>query len=99
MSGGSYNYLCFKDAEQLFNIQGIIEDMHERLSGLGYANDAALETEMVLDLIRLFRSRAAYHLERLHWIWYAVEWWDSGDYSEDDVKEEIEKYRASNKTR
>ena len=93
MSGGSYNYLCHKNPEELVGGQSCVDEMAERLSGLGYAGDAARETYELLLLIRQFETRAGLISERLYAVWRAVEWWDSCDSSEGVVKTELEKYR------
>ena len=52
MSGGSYNYLHIKGADELLGMQSKLRDMSDRLAGLGYAQDAALETELLLLTLR-----------------------------------------------
>jgi hypothetical protein len=88
MSGGSYDYLCFK-ADDLSGRRGTVEEMAQRLEGLPYASPAAADTRRVLALLDEARALA----ERLSDVWHAVEWWDSGDYGEDDAREAIAKYR------
>lgn len=93
MSGGSYNYLLNKTAEELTTSVDDLERMTARLTGLGYADDAAEETYELILLIRQYRVRAQKIAERLHDVWHAVEWWDSYDSGEDGVKEAIKEYR------
>lgn len=94
MSGGSYNYLCYTECiEDLAKASGHLKRMRDRLAGLGYARDAALETEDLLVILRQAEIRACVRIERLRDVWKAVEWWDSCDYSEDQVKEALEEYR------
>lgn len=93
MSGGSYNYLCHKEATDLFEAEGDLEGMSSRLAGLGYAKDAARETEELLLILRQVRVRIQARADRLNRIWRAVEWWDSCDVGEDAVKEALAKYR------
>lgn len=94
MSGGSYNYLfTARDLEDLHNRRHDLEEMATRLAGLGYAQDAARETEELLVLFRQWETRAAVRMRRLADIWHAVEWWDSNDSSEDRVHEALAKYR------
>ena len=93
MSGGSYNYLCFADADEILNKLGVLEEMSDRLAGLGYADDAAEETQMLALQIRHIRNRLNASVKRLKSVWRAVEWWDSSDSSEDGVKAALEKYR------
>jgi hypothetical protein len=85
MSGGSYDYLYFHVAE-LGGHSGMLETMAERLEGLPYATEAAVATRRILESIGD---------EKLAEVWRAVEWWDSGDYGEDQVRQVIEEYRAS----
>jgi hypothetical protein len=95
VSGGSYNYLFAKDCDMgLFTMEAEIEQMAERLAGLGYAEDAARETEEVLLIIRQAKVRIETRQERLRNIWHAVEWWDSADSGEDRVQEAIAAYRG-----
>jgi hypothetical protein len=97
MSGGSYNYLgviCIDDLEELLGKESELREMADRLAGLGYAEDAARETEELLVLLRQWRIRAEVRVKRLGDVWHAVEWWDSNDYSEDRVKEALAKYRG-----
>lgn len=95
MSGGSYDYLCFKDAEELCSSQhqSNLEAMSQRLGGLGYAEDAARETEELLLIIRQSMIRIQVRAQRLSEVWRAVEWWDSGDSSEDGLKQSLDRYR------
>jgi hypothetical protein len=95
MSGGSYGYLCDTwELEQLTRRQGSLEAMAARLAGLGYAKDAAAETLELLLALRQFEINAMVRIDRLKGVWKAVEWWDSNDYSEDQVREALEEYRA-----
>lgn len=77
MSGGSYDYLCFK-ADDLSGRRGTVERMAQRLEGLPYASTAAADTRRILALLADAQAQA----ERLADIWRAVEWWDSGDYGD-----------------
>ncbi|MBR8638604.1 hypothetical protein KEF29_03140 [Streptomyces tuirus] len=95
MSGGSYNYLyeaC--DLEDLQNRQHDLRDMADRLAALGYAQDAATETEELLALFRQWQIRAGVRIRRLENVWKAIEWWDSADWSEHRVHEALAEYRS-----
>lgn len=94
MSGGSYNYLCYKDIEDLFPWGGNLEQMADRLAGLGYAEDAAKETVALILRMRQFQVWGDSMIDRLGPVWKAVEWWDSCDSSEDRVKEALAEYRG-----
>ena len=95
MSGGSYEYLCFKEADDLMNAQRTIQAMADRLAGLGYAEDAALETTDLLLVIRQATVAIEARKRRLERVWRAVEWWDSCDSSEEDVKLALADYRRA----
>jgi len=93
MSGGSYNYLCDLDDTNLLDKQDDLQRMFDRLDRLGYAKDAARETQELLLIIRQFQNRASLIADRLRDVWKSVEWWDSGDWGEDEVKKFLNKYR------
>ncbi len=94
MSGGSYNHLyAIFDLEDIQDRQHDLQDMAERLAGLGYAQDAARETEELLLLFRQWETRADVRITRLRDLWKAVEWWDSKDGGEDNVRAALAAYR------
>ena len=97
MSGGSYNYLCHKDERDLLGGWSEEEDlrhMADRLAGLGYAEDAARETEELICMLRQSRIRIETRVQRLRDVWKAVEWWDSCDWQEKGVHEALSAYRG-----
>lgn len=94
MSGGSYDYLFIKDWWEIHGAEADLEAMRDRLAGLGYADDAARETAELLLLIRQYRVRVNVMMERLSGVFRAVEWWDSCDSSEDQVKIRLKEYRG-----
>jgi len=96
MSGGSYNYLAsmYDDLADLLGKETDLQDMADRLAGLGWAEDAARETEELLVMLRQWKIRAEVRVRRLFDVWHAVEWWDSGDWSEERVREVLAKYRG-----
>lgn len=95
MSGGSFNYLCDAlDLDDILAKQNDLRDMADRLGGLGYAQDAAAETEELLVQLRQWQIRTEVRLKRLTPVWKAVEWWDSADYSEDQVHAALKTYRG-----
>lgn len=98
MSGGSFNYLCHSwDLSDIISKQGDLEEMAEALAGLGYAQDAARETEELLVILRQWEVRASVRLDRLREVWKAMEWWRSCDRSEDQFKETLAEYRGEGK--
>lgn len=85
MSGGSYNYICFCDATDLASKQGQIQPMADRLRQLGY-DDLAKETESILKAYDGIDKK----LLSISNVRHAVEWLDSGDWSEQSARAEIE---------
>lgn len=94
MSGGSYDYLFIKDPEDLLSMQDTVQSMSDRLAGLGYAPDAAQETQELLLTLRQFENRIHAITKRLSPVWRAVEWWDSGDSGEDGLVRALAEYRG-----
>ena len=94
MSGGSYNYLFCKSGDDLVDIPGDLEAMAERLEKLGWAEDAARETEELILILRQAQVRTSLRIHRFMDIWHAVEWWDSGDSGEERVKDALAIYRG-----
>ncbi|MFI1723926.1 hypothetical protein [Streptomyces sp. NPDC020489] len=95
MSGGSFDWLYeVQDLEDVQSKQFQLEAMAERLAGLGYAQDAARETEELLVLFRQWQTRVAVRVSRLADLWQAVEYWDSADRTEEAVHAALAKYRA-----
>lgn len=93
MSGGSFNYLCYAELPDLLNRDWDIQSMADELAKLGYAKDAAKETmDLLLDL-RSAVNRLETRKEHISDVWKALEWWHSGDWSEESFKEELEKWR------
>lgn len=95
MSGGSHNYLCFKDDSDLFEYGTLndLENMAARLIELGY-EDAAKETLALKDIIQQARVRSQVMKNNLEDVWKSVEWYDSCDSGIETVKNAISKYRG-----
>ena len=92
MSGGSYNYLCF---EQFPEVIERTEDMNKiqfRLRQLG-AHGIADDVDELIKYCREAKETIEPLFERLYGVFHAIEWFDSGDIGEDDVKEEFKRYR------
>lgn len=86
MSGGSYNYL-YCHVTGLEEQRSDIERMEERLQASGYYA-AARATREVLYMLDAAERIA----QSLHDVWLAVEWRDSNDWGEDQVREAVEKF-------
>lgn len=94
MSGGSYDYLCYKvDGDEFIaNAPGFsnLEAMADRLAGLDWAEGV---TDEVRSIIRRAK-RLDVELGRLSNVFQAIEWWDSHDWGEDQARTVVEGYRA-----
>lgn len=99
MSGGSYNYLSSKvgDSELLESYEDV-EAMLQRLQELEYASEVAKETESVLadfDTLKQLEAKIQAKSRNLASVWHAVEWWDSRDWSEDEVKKAVSEFQLN----
>lgn len=96
MSGGSFNYLgrCYDSDDLIREHRSDLQEMAEFLGSLGYAEDAARESEELLCILNAALIRIDVRIKRLQPIWRAAEWWQSLDTSEDDLKKALAKYRG-----
>ncbi len=95
MSGGSFNYLCWKDAAEIMEkALPDLEEMGKTLAELGWAEDAATETEDLLRIMRSFLIRADVRVRALARLWKSVEWMVSCDSGLDHIREELAAYRG-----
>lgn len=95
MSGGSYEYLYTKDADDLVNSHHAeLQRMIDRLIGLGY-DDVADELIQLQLSIRSYRLRAEAILRRTSGVMKAVEWVDSADWSLPRIQEAVDEYRSA----
>ncbi|HEX5566100.1 MAG TPA: hypothetical protein VFY14_04040 [Streptomyces sp.] len=87
----SVPYLCYAmDLEDLATKKGALREMADRLASLGYAQDAARETEELLVMLQQWEVRAEVRIKRLEEVWEAVE----KDRSEARVREALAAYRG-----
>lgn len=93
MSGGAFNYLCYKDPSELFDRREDLENMVAHLASIG-AIDAARETETILLMLDHFTARVVARLNRLSGVWKAAEWKCSGDSGQEAVDDALAKYRG-----
>ena len=92
MSGGSFNYLCYRDTEALFNRLSDLEDMRESLIQYGY-EDIAKDTQRLIEYIKSAECVIGTLKDMLEPVFHAVEWYESADYSKETMIEILEKYR------
>lgn len=92
MSGGSYCYLCHKDALSIASARRDLSDMRDRLKDLGYP-DAAKETDSILRVLDLQTEVLQAKIDRLNAVWRAVEWYDSADSGLEVIAVAVAAYR------
>jgi hypothetical protein len=89
MSGGSYDYLCFKTAGELSPDSENLQWMIDRLDGLG-ATAAAARSREVPEKLREVQDLLA----ELSDVWHAVEWCDSNDWTEEQMRAALARYET-----
>lgn len=92
MSGGSFNYLCCKETEDLFYRISDLEDMRESLIKYGY-EDIAKDTQRLIEYVKSAKCTIGTLNDMLKPVFHAVEWKESGDFGKEDMIEVLEKYR------
>lgn len=101
MSGGSYDYLCSKSAEDLivdFNVKKQLDNMIARLDELGF-DDVSLASKMLkkdYNDIEAILVKMQERIDKLSSVWRNVEWFDSSDYDLEHVTKSVEKFRKNN---
>lgn len=90
MSGGSYNYICYADGGDIGSKLGDVEAMAARLEGINPDGHAAADTREVLAIA----AALEFAVGRLSKVWHAVEWRDSCDWGEDQMREVLDEYEA-----
>lgn len=88
MSGGSFNYLCTQYPPSTEELGHMLSE----LEALGYAQDAAEATRVMLAAVS-YPTDESYQ-EPLRGVWRAVEWWRSCDSTETDVRQALARYRG-----
>lgn len=94
MSGGSYNYLFQAEAGELFEFgrRDRLADMRDRLTGLGYP-DVAARVAAIIAAMGDYERQVDALMSPVKDVMQAVEWLDSNDYEEDQVREAVVEYR------
>ncbi len=83
MSGGSFNYLCWRDKERIFE-DDELERMYEWLKEQGFLTAAERTNEIIQAGARIQEL-----IENLRKVWQAAEWCCSSDWSLEDTTEVI----------
>lgn len=92
MSGGSLNYLCYKEPAQLFDHLEDLEQVEQHLLAFGY-KDIARDVRRLMEYIQSAENRITVLADQLENVFHAVEWYISADYGKDTLLKELEEYR------
>jgi len=96
MSGGSCNYVF---SQELTERNGELERIVERLKSLGLSkSEACLRTRVILNLFEQIDKIAGISPHHgLRKVWRAVEWQISGDFGEEELREDVEEFEVLSK--
>lgn len=96
MSGGSLNYLCYKEPEELFHYISEMEEVEQVLVREG-AQDVARDVRRLIEYVKSAEVRIGVLSKQLNDVFHAVEWYLSADYGRDNLLTHIEQYQTGKK--
>lgn len=82
------------DLEDILTKRFALAEMSADLSAVGYAQDAARETEELLVLLNQWETRAGVRIDRLRSVWKAMDRWQDSNGSEPDFRAALAEYRG-----
>jgi hypothetical protein len=91
MSGGSFDYLYCKDADQLPEVIQQIDHMADALDGMGQ-HMLAVRTRAVKTRYDEYMEKQQKEMDHLREVWRAIEMWYSCDSDEAGARKVIEEY-------
>jgi hypothetical protein len=92
MSGGSFNYLCYSEPNELINKIDDLTELEDELIRHNYT-DIAKDVRRLIEYVLSAQNRISVLHENLRDVFHAVEWYVSADIGEDSLIKELEKYR------
>jgi hypothetical protein len=87
MSGGSFDYLCHKDAAEAImsaELTKMIEELFREFPDSAAARDTAA--------LLALRDTVNRKVSALHDVWHSVEWWRSNDWSRERAANAVKEY-------
>lgn len=92
MSGGSFNYVCFKldNESEIFKALPDLHDMESYLRNTG-KQEAADEILSAILKLETAQRRALMIGKHIKDLAYAVEWWVSGDWDDTGIQTALDK--------
>ncbi len=85
MSGGSWDYLCYKEADVIENYTSDLKEMGDRLVKDGYPEIGKRFYDFI-DELKIMTARKQQWLAKFSPIMRAIEWEDSGDTGHEQTK-------------
>lgn len=92
MSGGSFNYLCFKEFPDYIKHIETMEEMEKELIELGYT-DIAKDIRRLIEYCLSAENRISVLFEKLSPVFHDIEWYHSADIGKKSLINGLEKYR------
>lgn len=89
MSGGSFNYLCDREAKELTDRTLDLQEMADCLQAQGHQREAD-ETRRMIGRINKFHDEIEARAKDLRGVWKAAEWMVSGDAGREALTEAVE---------
>jgi len=102
MSGGSYNYLCYKDAYDILEQSSADNDLLNMIDALAehpLGEQAMVSTVGVrVELLAIRERVAALHqkMQTLSQVWKAIEWQASADWGAGEVESTLQAFNKEN---
>lgn len=104
MSGGSFDYLCLKDADEFVlddNVE-LIKKITESLQEYDNIDDVLKLTNIIFDNINTMKKDIATlneNLLKIKGVWRAIEWCSDGDVAKDRIIYEIDEFNRCEEVR
>ena len=94
MSGGSHNYLCYAEVQELLSYSRIadMEEMEHDLIQEGYT-DIARDVRRLIEYCKSAENRISVLFEALEDVFHDIEWYHSADIERERLMNTLEKYR------
>ena len=97
MSGGSFNYLCWADVDELFYKIHEMEQIEQILIEMDYT-DIAQDVRRLIEYCKSSRIRISTLFEQLEDVFHDIEWERSADIGKDRLIKTLERYRNGGET-
>ena len=92
MSGGHYNYIQYKEPDELFALVSELEDMSDDALLLGY-DDIAKDLRRLVEYIKSAKTRVEVLSSQLKEVMRGLDYYQSCDIGKESLDDIIEKYR------